>query len=122
MAKKTFTLSANIENGIAEGSKYIVTPNVQKVLQEIVEGYHTGIHSFSIIGTYGTGKSSFLLHLEQDLLASTKKKELLKNTHLLYDGNFEILNILGIQIHWKTCFVENCRKSFRQTIPMYYRS
>ncbi|MBQ0029666.1 MAG: hypothetical protein KBT32_04440 [Bacteroidales bacterium] len=95
MAKKTFTLSANIENGIAEGSKYIVTPNVQKVLQEIVEGYHTGIHSFSIIGTYGTGKSSFLLHLEQDLLASTKKKELLKNTHLLYDGNFEILNILG---------------------------
>ena len=95
MAKKTFTLSANIENGIAEGSRYIVTPNVQKVLQEIVDGYQIGIHSFSIIGTYGTGKSSFLLHLEQDLLASTKNKELLKNTKLLHDGGFEILNILG---------------------------
>ena len=95
MAKKTFTLSANIENGIAEGSRYIVTPNVQKVLQEIVDGYQTGIHSFSIIGTYGTGKSSFLLHLEQDLLTASKNKELLKNTKLLHNGEFEILNILG---------------------------
>ena len=95
MAKNTFTLSANIENGIAEGSRYIVTPNVQKVLQEIVTGYQTGIHSFSIIGTYGTGKSSFLLHLEQDLLTSTKNKELLKNTELLHNGGFEIMNILG---------------------------
>ena len=95
MAKKTFTLSANIENGIVEGSKYIVTPNVQKVLQEIVEAYQTGIHSFSIIGTYGTGKTSFLLHLEHDLIESTKHKELLKNTELLYNGKFHILNILG---------------------------
>lgn len=95
MAKKTFTLSANIENGIAEGSRYIVTPNVQKVLREIVDGYQTGIHSFSIIGTYGTGKSSFLLHLEQDLLSTTKKRELLKNTKLLHNGDFEILNIVG---------------------------
>ena len=95
MTKKTFTLSANLENGIAEGTRYIVTPNVQKVLQEIVDGYQTGIHSFSVIGTYGTGKTSFLLHLEQDLLDSTNDKELLKNTRLLHDGGFEILNILG---------------------------
>lgn len=95
MAKKTFTLSANLETGIAEGSKYYVTPNVQKVLQEIIDGYQTGIHSFSIIGTYGTGKSSFLLHLEKDLLNNSRNKELLKNTKLLYDGNFEILNIIG---------------------------
>lgn len=94
MAKKTFTLSANIENGIVEGSKYIVTPNVQKVLQEIMNGYQTGIHSFSIIGTYGTGKSSFLLQLEHDLVDS-KNGNLLKNPKVLYDGGFEILNIIG---------------------------
>lgn len=94
MAKKTFTLSANIENGIAEGSKYIVTPNVQKVLQEIMYGYQTGIHSYSIIGTYGTGKSSFLLQLEHDLEV-TSNRNLLKNPKVLYDGQFEILNILG---------------------------
>ena len=95
MAKKIFTLSANIDNGIAEGTSYIVTPNVQKVVQEIVDGFQTGIHSFSIIGTYGTGKSSFLLHLEKDLLTATKNKKLLKNTELLHDGGFEILNIVG---------------------------
>lgn len=95
MAKKIFTLSANIENGIAEGSRYIVTPNVQKVLQEIVDGYQVGIHSFSIIGTYGTGKSTFLLHLEKDLFDSTKDKELLKNPKLLHAGGFEVLNIIG---------------------------
>lgn len=94
MDKKVFTLSANIENGIAEGSKYIVTPNTQKVLQEIVDGYQIGIHSFTIIGTYGTGKSSFLLQLESDLKAS-KNRLLLNNPKVLYDGTFEILNILG---------------------------
>lgn len=93
--KKTFTLSANIENGIAEGSRYIVTPNVQKVLQEIVNAYQTGVHSFTVIGTYGTGKSSFLLNLERDLQKETKKKALLCNTKVLHDGDFEILNILG---------------------------
>lgn len=93
--KKTFTLSANIENGIAEGARYIVTPNVQKVLQEIVNAYQTGVHSFTVIGTYGTGKSSFLLSLEKDLQKETKKKALLSNTKVLYDGEFEILNILG---------------------------
>ena len=94
MAKKTFTLSANIENGIAEGLNYIVTPNVQKVLHEIINGYQTGIHSYSIIGTYGTGKSSFLLQLEHDLVES-HKRNLLKNPKVLYNGKFEILNILG---------------------------
>ena len=95
MAKKNFVLSANLENGIAEGSTYIVTPNVQKVMQEIVDGYKTGVHSFSIIGTYGTGKSSFLLHLEKDLDKAVKNKQILKNAKLLYDGDFEILNIIG---------------------------
>ena len=94
MDKKVFTLSANIENGIAEGSRYIVTPNTQKVLQEVVDSYQVGIHSFSIIGTYGTGKSSFLLQLENDLNNSNNRL-LLNNPKVLFDGQFEILNILG---------------------------
>ena len=56
MDKRTFNLSANIEEGFAEETRYIVTPNVAKVVQEIVNGYEIGIHSYSIIGTYGTGK------------------------------------------------------------------
>lgn len=96
MIKKTFTLSANIEDGFADNNSYIVTPNAQKVLLEILNGYRTGIHSFSIIGTYGTGKSSFLLQLEHDLKAKElQDRKLLEEPQLLHDGNFEFLNILG---------------------------
>ena len=94
MAKRVFTLSANIEDGLDIETRYIVTPNAQKVLQEIIDGYRTGIHSFSIIGTYGTGKSSFLLQLEHDLEA-IRNRHLLKNPKVLFDGQFEVLNVLG---------------------------
>ena len=65
---QTFNLSANIENGFAKGMQYIVTPNAQNVVNDLINGFKTGIHSYTIIGTYGTGKSSFLLALE-DFLA-----------------------------------------------------
>lgn len=95
MDKRTFNLSANIEEGFAEETRYIVTPNVAKVVQEIVNGYEIGIHSYSIIGTYGTGKSSFLINLEHDLTTTGNSRVLLKNKELLHKGEFEILNIIG---------------------------
>lgn len=94
MAKNTFTLSANLDNGIVQGTKYIVTPNVRKVLTEVVNAYHTGIHSFSVIGSYGTGKTAFILNLEQDLCAKNGNGQLL-NPKVLHDGKYEIINIIG---------------------------
>lgn len=95
MNKNSFTLSANLENGLTEDSNYIVTPNVEKVLQEIVNGFQTGIHSFTIIGTYGTGKSSFLLNLEDNLVSGHSERNLLPNPEVIHRGEFEILNIIG---------------------------
>ena len=95
MVKKNFTLSASIENGLSSSNRYIVTPNVKNVLNEIVNAFQIGIHSFTIIGTYGTGKSSFLLNLEKDLKSSTKERVLLKNPNVLSECEFEFLNILG---------------------------
>ena len=92
---RTFSLSANIENGFAEGTHYIVTPNAQKAIHNIVNDFHSGIHSFTIIGTYGTGKSSFLLALESDLTTKSDKKYLLDRTHLSKANSFDILNIIG---------------------------
>ena len=69
----TFSLSANIENGFAEGSQYIVTPNAKRAIQNIINDFHSGIHSFTIIGSYGTGKSSFLLAVESDLKNASKE-------------------------------------------------
>ena len=93
--KRTFSLSANIENGFAEGAQYIVTPNAQKAIHNIVNDFQTGIHSFTIIGSYGTGKSSFLLALESDLKRTGKTPYLLEAKNLLGTSNVEIMNIVG---------------------------
>ena len=73
---KTFSLSANIENGFADGMQYLVTPNAQNAIHNIVDDFKSGIHSFTIIGSYGTGKSSFLLALEADLKKTGKQSNL----------------------------------------------
>ena len=86
--------SINIEYGIDPDFQYIVTPNAQAVTGNLVSNYNSGIHSFSIIGTYGTGKSCYLMALENDLINNSQL--LLKNK--LVFGNcdkFEFLNILG---------------------------
>ena len=93
--KRTFSLSANIENGFAEGAQYIVTPNAQKAIHNIVNDFQTGIHSFTIIGSYGTGKSSFLLALESDLKGTNKKPFLMDSKVLLKSSDIEIKNIVG---------------------------
>lgn len=96
MAKNNFSLSANIESGFPEGTQYIVTPNAQKVVESIVNGFQTGIHSYTIIGTYGTGKSSFLIALKEDLLNSNKSKYLLQSPQVLHSSEkFETLDIVG---------------------------
>lgn len=94
---KNFSLSANIENGVTGSDNYIVTPNVEKVVSEIVGQYQAGVHSFTIIGTYGTGKSCFLLNLEQDLCDMGARQNLLvKNPRVLAQvSGFDIINIVG---------------------------
>ena len=92
---QTFNLSANIENGFAKGMQYIVTPNAQNVVNNLINGFKTGIHSYTIIGTYGTGKSSFLLALEADLDKKNRSKYLLNPSLLSECTEFEILNIVG---------------------------
>lgn len=54
-----FNLSTNISQGVSDNFNYIVTPNAQKVYGNIVDSFQSGIHSFLIIGTYGTGNLVF---------------------------------------------------------------
>ncbi len=87
--------SINIEYGIDKDFHYIVTPNAQAVTGELVSNFHSGIHSFSIIGTYGTGKSSYLMALERDLMEGSNY--LIQNSTVFGEnfGGFECLNIIG---------------------------
>lgn len=95
MGVRQFNLSANIESGVSGNEEYIVTPNVQRAVCEIVNGYHAGVHSFTIIGTYGTGKSCFLVNLEKDLQEKSEHNKLINASSLSERGSFEILNIVG---------------------------
>lgn len=85
--------SVNIEMNTASDFRYIVTENAKLVAGNIVNSFNSGHHSFSIIGTYGTGKSSFILALEDDLDNGNNK--LIKNGILGSPCGFKFLNIVG---------------------------
>jgi len=121
----TFNLSANIETGFSANNQYIVTPNAKNAIRQIVNDYHTGIHSFTIIGTYGTGKSSFLLALEADL---KKKSTVLFDPKTLNNSSkFEIINIVGDYIELSTLLqralgIEGNNDSIIDGLRSYYQA
>lgn len=102
-----FNLSINISQGVSDNFNYIVTPNAQKVYGNIVDSFQSGIHSFLIIGTYGTGKSSFLMALEQDLL--NNKSKLVSERSVFADAkSFEFMNIVGDYSSLSTLLSKDC--------------
>ena len=89
----SYSPSVNIEHEIGSDFNYIVTPNAHSVLGNIVTSDQSGLHSFTIIGTYGTGKSSFIMALERDL--KNKGGDLVKNSNVFNATGFEFINIVG---------------------------
>ena len=88
-----YTPSINIEHGIPDDFQYIVTQNAQSVLGQIVSGFNDGFHSYTIVGTYGTGKSSFLAALERDL--KNNSNVLIADKNIFPFQEFECMNIVG---------------------------
>ncbi|KAB1065611.1 hypothetical protein [Salibacter halophilus] len=66
MATK-FSQSVNIIRDESKSLDYVSTPNAEKVALQIADEFKKGIHSFTLIGSYGTGKSSFLWAFEKSL-------------------------------------------------------
>lgn len=65
--KSKFSPSRNILRDTISDINYLPTPNAKKASSQLVNDFKKGIRAFTLIGTYGTGKSSFLLALEQSL-------------------------------------------------------
>lgn len=101
--------SINIEYGIDKDFHYIVTPNAQAVTGELVSNFHSGIHSFSIIGTYGTGKSSYLMALERDLMEGSnyliQNSTVLVKTLVVLNASIYWETIVPFQTYWQTNFI-----------------
>lgn len=53
-----YTPSININQTTFNPQSYIVTQNAKGIVGNIVDSFNTGVHSFNIIGSYGTGKSN----------------------------------------------------------------
>lgn len=86
-----FTTSINIIRDSAREINYIPTPNSYRIFNQIENDFKKGIRSFNIIGSYGTGKSSFLWALQQSLQG--KKNKI--NFNLLQSPKIEIINFIG---------------------------
>lgn len=85
--------SVNIELNTASDFQYIVTENSKLVAGNIINSFNSGHHSFSIIGTYGTGKSSFILALEDDLMKGNLG--IVRHGILGKVSGYEFMNIVG---------------------------
>lgn len=66
MATK-YTPSVNIFRDQDAEINYLPTPNAKRIAEQIADDFKNGIRSFTIIGSYGTGKSSFLWALSNVL-------------------------------------------------------
>jgi len=94
MREIKYSPSINIVRDIDKEYNYVPTPNTQRICDQIIEGFNTSMHSYSLIGSYGSGKSSFFWALERNLL---KKKNYFFELNGQFNGfdKFEIINIVG---------------------------
>lgn len=90
----SYKTSININYQDVKNFNYIPTPNARNVVGTIINGFNSGIHSFNIIGSYGTGKSSFIIGLEKNL--TYNEPILIQNTGQ-FNGykDFKFLKIVG---------------------------
>ncbi|MDE7081212.1 MAG: hypothetical protein K2O78_06130 [Muribaculaceae bacterium] len=85
--------SVNIELNRLSDINYVVTENARLTAGSIMSGYRSGHHCFSIIGTYGTGKSSFILALEDDM--ARRGGGIVNPDVLGKEAEVECINIVG---------------------------
>lgn len=91
MQTNQYVPSVNIIRDSDRLVHYIPTPNGNRVTSQIINDYRKGIRAFNLIGSYGTGKSSFLLALEKSLKGSKPYFE----TAFLGKKKFATLKLIG---------------------------
>lgn len=93
-SRRRFSPSTNLIRDVEGDIAYHPTANAQRVYFQILNDFAVGIHSFSLIGSYGTGKSSFLVALEQTL-NRTASHFAEPNGHFGGAQRFHFINIVG---------------------------
>lgn len=120
-----FTPSVNIIRDLEKPFDYIQTPNAELVFGQMDNNYSAGIHSFNIIGSFGTGKSSFLLAFEKQLKGENVFFDI---SPISLNGSKEsqFINIIGSYRSIKDAFAEAIGSKATETdilaeLERYYR-
>lgn len=98
-----FRPSVNIIRDGKEHFEYVVTQNAQSAYGQLVNNYKTGNRSFIITGAYGTGKSSFLVALEQTI---NGQHPYFSSKPFQDINSFEILKFIGEPVSFMEVFAE----------------
>lgn len=91
MPQSMFSPSVNIVRDANRPLNYIPTDNTRRIVSQLLADYQTGIRAFTLIGSYGTGKSAFLWALEQNL---TGQKPYFRDK-LFVTGPTEVVRFVG---------------------------
>ncbi|MDX1910581.1 MAG: hypothetical protein SFV22_03800, partial [Saprospiraceae bacterium] len=67
-----YSPSVNIIRDSNRDLGYIPTPNAERIAKLIASNFSDGLRSFTLIGSYGTGKSSFLWAISQTILGKKR--------------------------------------------------
>lgn len=88
-----FSPSINIVRDQNKDFDYIPTPNAERVVKSLNDNITKGIKSFYLIGSFGTGKSSFLLALEKQISSGQK----IFDTKITFNGStkYSSFNLVG---------------------------
>lgn len=92
---KQNSTSVNIIRDTEKSLDYITTPNATSIFKRLINSYtKENQRAFSIIGSYGTGKSSFLWALEKNL---KQERSYFIDTKEVFENidKFEFIKIIG---------------------------
>ncbi|UZD21801.1 ATP-binding protein [Algoriphagus halophytocola] len=110
-----FSVSINIIRDQERDIHYIPTPNAKQVYERIANNFQTGHRAFNIVGSYGTGKSSFLWALEQNLGGKSDAYFGQVNGHFKGIKSFDFINLIGESRSFKEAFAERIQTKENST-------
>jgi hypothetical protein len=99
----SYNTSVNIVRDAQREISYIPTANAKRAAAQIGSDFKSGVHSFSLIGSYGTGKSSFLWAFQR----SFSKKTGHLDTPFIKNASTGVINIVGSFMSLKSALEEH---------------
>lgn len=99
--------SVNISRDAQRPFNYIETANGRHIFEQITLFFNNGVRTFSIVGSYGTGKSAFLLALTKHL-SNIGQSNLFEYSENQFNKlkKFDFLSIIGESSSFKEVFAE----------------